>query len=132
MLEILDVSGSALLAQRTRLDTVAQNVAHNKTTRDDNGNLSPFARRYVVFKQGQQGNSQAPGVHAVVMKSPSYRMELDKGHPDADIDGYVKYPDIDLAVEYVNALEASRSYEANVTAIEVSKAMLNSSLRILA
>jgi flagellar basal-body rod protein FlgC len=132
MLNIMDISGSALLAQRTRLDTIAQNVAHSKTTRDEEGRLSPFQRRYVIFRQGQEGNEQAPGVHAIVMKSSAYRIELDKGHPDADVDGYVKYPDIDLAVEYVNAIEASRTYEANVTAIEVSKAMLNSSLRILA
>ena len=86
----------------------------------------------MVFRQGQPGNPDAPGVHAMVMKSPAFRKELDPGHPDHDMDGYVKYPDIDLAVEYVNAIEASRTYEANVTAIEVSKAMLNSSLRILA
>jgi flagellar basal-body rod protein FlgC len=61
-----------------------------------------------------------------------FRKAYEPGHPDADADGYVKYPNIDMAVEQVNALEASRAYEANITAMEVTKAMLNASLRIIA
>jgi len=54
------------------------------------------------------------------------------GHPDADANGMVKYPNIDLSIEYVNALEASRAYEANISMMETTKAMMNSSLRLLA
>ena len=57
---------------------------------------------------------------------------LEPGNKDADKDGYVAYPNIDLSIEYVNMLEASRAYEANVTMMETSKAMLNSSLRLIA
>src|SRR5437764_1011259 len=73
-----------------------------------------------------------PGVHvANVQVDPSpFQRRFEPGHPDADPQGYVSYPNIDLSVEYVNALEASRAYEANVSMMEVSKAMINASLRL--
>jgi flagellar basal-body rod protein FlgC len=60
------------------------------------------------------------------------RKEHLPGHPDADKDGYVRFPNIDLSIEYVNMLEASRAYEANVTMMEVTKSMMNASLRLIA
>jgi flagellar basal-body rod protein FlgC len=132
MFSTLDINASALLAQRTRLDTIAQNIANARTTRDANGRVSPYRRRFVVFQSGQPGNPAAPGVRASIAESSDFRLELDIGHPDADSQGYVKYPNIDSVTEYVNALEASRAYEANVTTMDVTKAMVNASLRILA
>jgi flagellar basal-body rod protein FlgC len=68
-----------------------------------------------------------------VQVDPSpFQRRFEPGHPDRDADGYVSYPNIDLSVEYVNALEASRAYEANVSMMEVSKAMINASLRLIA
>lgn len=134
MFDTLDIGASALVAQRARLDTIAANVAHMNTTEDEAGKPNPYRRRFVVFRAGQEGDASRPGVHvASVMQDPSpFRKAYEPGHPDADADGYVKYPNIDMAVEQVNALEASRAYEANITAMEVTKAMLNASLRIIA
>ncbi len=74
------------------------------------------------------------GVHVeeVGMDSSPPIRKFDPGHPDADKDGFVSYPNIDTAVEYVNAMDASRAYEANVTMMEDTKAMINASLRIIA
>ncbi len=134
MLDILDMGASGLTAQRTRLDTIAANIANINTTRDAKGNINPYRRRFVVFAQGQAGNSDKPGVHVQsiqVDKSPPIR-RYEPGNPEADKDGYVSHPNIDLSIEFVNALEASRAYEANVTMMDTVKSMFNSSLRLLA
>ncbi len=83
---------------------------------------------------GQGGDPSQPGVHVQDIQtdqSPFIR-KYDPGHPDAGTDGYVKYPNIDLSIEYINALDASRAYEANISMMETTKAMINSSLRLLA
>ena len=134
MFDSLDISASALLAQRTRMDTIAGNIANMNTTRNTRGEPVPYRRRFAVFASGQ---ADAPGkggvsVSNIEIDHSPFRKEYQPNHPDADREGYVSFPNIDLAVEYVNALEASRAYEANVTAMEVSKAMMNASLRLLA
>ena len=134
MFDSLDISASALLAQRTRMDTIAGNIANMNTTRNTRGEPVPYRRRFAVFSSGRP---DAPGkagvsISKIAIDQGPFRKEYQPNHPDANKDGYVSYPNIDLAVEYVNALEASRAYEANVTAMEVSKAMLNASLRLLA
>ena len=133
MFDALDMGASGLQAQRTRLDTIAANIANANTTRDAAGNVSPYRRRFVVFASGQAQQPSKPGVHvANVQLDPSpFQRRFEPGNPDADAQGYVSYPNIDLAVEYVNALEASRAYEANVSMMEVSKAMINASLRLI-
>ena len=134
MFDVLDMGASGLQAQRTRMDTIAANIANANTTRNAHGQPIPYRRRFVLFAPGQPGASALPGVRVQEIKldqSP-FQKRYEPGHPDADADGYVKYPNIDLAMEYVNALEASRAYEANVTMMEVSKQMLNASLRLIA
>jgi flagellar basal-body rod protein FlgC len=134
MFESLDIGASALEAQRVRLDTIAGNVANINTTRDSSGKVHPYQRRFVVLASGQDESGSAPGVHVEQVgtdNSPALK-KFDPGNPDADKDGYVAYPNIDLSEEMVNALEASRSYEANVTTMETAKAMINSTLRLLA
>jgi len=134
MFDVLDMGASGLLAQRTRLDTIAANVANATTTHDASGRPNPYRRRFVVFAPGQPNNPAKPGVRvADVRHDPSpLPKRYEPGHPDADAEGYVAYPNVDLAIEYVNALEASRAYEANVSMMEVSKAMINASLRLIA
>ncbi len=134
MFEALDIGASALRAQRTRLDTIAQNVANVNTTRDVNGAANPYKRRFVVFAPGQAGDAAKPGVHVkeIAVDRSSPQRKYQPGHPDAGPDGYVKYPNVDLPVEFVDALGASRAYEANVTMIETSKAMMNAMLRLIA
>ena len=133
MFDLLDVGASGLLAQRTRMDTIADNIAHLNVTRNAAGQSVPYRRRFAVFASGQAGNASRPGVHAQINLDHSpFVKRYEPGHPDADGSGYVLYPNVDLAVEYVNALEASRAYEANVTMMEVTKAMMNASLRLIA
>jgi flagellar basal-body rod protein FlgC len=70
-------------------------------------------------------------VAGVQVDASPFQRRFEPGHPDADAQGYVSYPNVDLAIEYVNALEASRAYEANVSMMEVTKAMINASLRLI-
>jgi flagellar basal-body rod protein FlgC len=134
MFEGMDVSASALLAQRIRMDTIAGNVANMNTTRDPNGNLSPYQRRFVVLEPGQPDDPSEPGVHVAkigVDNSPP-RLAFDPTNPDAGPDGYVRTPNIDLAIEQVNMMDATRAYDANATMIDSSKAMISEALRLLA
>jgi flagellar basal-body rod protein FlgC len=116
------------------MDTIAGNIANINTLRDPDGKPNPYRRRFVVFAPGQAGNESAPGVHvkSVQMDQSPFPKRYDPGNPDADKQGYVSYPNVDLSIEFVNALEASRAYEANVTMMDTAKSMFNSSLRLLA
>jgi flagellar basal-body rod protein FlgC len=133
MFGALDISTSGLVAQRVRLTTVSANIANAHSTRDEQGRLNPYRRKVATFAEAMDKAGRPRGVSvAGVVDDPSeLRKVFDPGHPDA-VDGYVTYPNVDLATEYVNALEATRAYEANITAIEATKAMLSASLRLLA
>ena len=111
MFDALDIGASALAAQRTRLDTIAANIANINVTVDANGKANPYRRRFVVMAPGRADDPSRPGVHISDIKqdpSPFVR-KLEPGNPLADKDGYVNYPNVDLSIEYVNALEASRA-----------------------
>lgn len=137
MFTAIDVSTSGLVAQRARMDTIAGNIANAQTTRDADGNLSPFQRRLVTF---EPATDPSGGPHAGV--GVDFQVQVDQataprrvyqpGHPDADPTGFVSFPAIDLVTEFVNAMEAGRAYEANVTTMELSKEMSRLGLRILA
>ena len=134
MFDMLDIGASALVAQRIRMDTIAGNIASANVLRNAAGENVPYRRRIVEFAAGQAGNVDKPGVHVQDIKlddSPFMR-KFDPGSDMADKEGYVLYPNIDLATEHVNALEASRAYEANITMIETAKSMFNASLRLIA
>lgn len=136
MFHSLDISASALSAQRQRLNVIAGNIANINTTRDANGQTQPFQRRFVTFSADQslEDSHGGVGVQFQVEKdalSPP-RKVYQPGHPDADGQGFVNYPNMDLTQEFVNALEASRAYEANIATMEMTKEMVNSTLRIIA
>lgn len=133
MFDALDIGSSGLLAQRTRMDTIASNVANMNVTRNKHGEPIPFRRR-VAMLQPQANAEGEPGVRvAKIVEDPTpFRTVYEPGHIDADAEGYVKYPNVDMAVEMVNMLEASRAYEANVTMMETTKTMINASLRLIA
>jgi flagellar basal-body rod protein FlgC len=130
MFDTLDISSSALQAQRTRLDTIAANIANMNTTVDATGKNNPYRRRFAVFAPGQPDNPSAAGVHVHQIRedASAFRQVPDPNNPGQ----FIKYPNVDLSIEYVNALECSRAYEANVTTMEVTKSMLNASLRLIA
>jgi len=134
MISALDIGASGLKAQRLRLDTIAQNVANATTTRDAQGRPNPYQRRFVVMSEGRAGHPELAGVHvkSIEKDSAEFRRRFEPGHVDADREGYVKYPNVDLGVEFVNALEATRAYEANITMMETTKAMFNATLRLIA
>ncbi len=134
MFDMLDMGASGLTAQRTRMDTIAANILNVNTTRNAQGQPIPYRRRFAVFAPGQGGDTKKPGVHVQDIKidDAPFARRFQPGHPDADKEGYVLFPNIDLATEHVNALEASRAYEANITMIETAKSMFNASLRLIA
>lgn len=136
MFRSIDVSTSGLVAQRQRMNTIAGNIANVNTTRDKQGKPSPFQRRIVTFQASDAGTgdvSEAAGVTSRVEiddKNPPRKVHQ-PGHPDADKQGNVLLPNINMMNEYVNAMDASRAYEANVSAMELAKDMMMASLRIL-
>ena len=132
MFDVLKMGASGLIAQRTRMDTIANNVANINTTKDANGKNVPFRRRLVEFEANAADGS--PGVHVrAIREDPSpYNKKSDPGNPDADADGYVLTPNVDLSTEMVNMIEARNAYDANITSMETAKAMFNSALRLIA
>ena len=135
MFSTLDTAAGGLRAQRTRMDTIAGNVANLHTTRDADGNAIPYRRRVALLAPGDAADPSRPGVHVSrVATDPSpFDERYDPGHPDADPrTGRVKYPNVDLTTEHVNMLEASRAYDAGVTTMQTTKAMFNSALRLIA
>jgi flagellar basal-body rod protein FlgC len=137
MFRSLDVSTSGIVAQRHRMDTIAGNIANISTTRDEKGKVSPFQRRFIAFmadqeRRGEQGGGVGVKFSVQVDRNTPARKVIQPGHPDADANGVVSYPGIDLTTEFVNALEASRAYEANVATIDITKGMFSQALKILA
>ena len=129
----MDISASGLTAQRTRMDVITENIANIDTTRTEDGN--PYTRRMVVM---EERNSDFASLLAAGMSSedyggvriaeiaddPSeYELVYNPSHPDANEEGYVRMPNVDLMQEMVDLMEAYRSYEANITAFQAYKDM---------
>ena len=133
MFGALDTSTSGLIAQRTRLNTIAANLANANTVTHDGVTNEPFRRRIPLLAPGDPSTNDPAGVHVaeIELDPAPFRRKYQPGHPLADGDGYVKYPNIDFIVEQINALEASRSYEANIAAAEATKRMMQASLDLL-
>jgi flagellar basal-body rod protein FlgC len=140
MISALDISTSGLVAQRIRLDTVSSNLANlNSLSRDERGNIQPYQARYVIFQTDEalETRQGAVGVKVASVETeqlePLYRWQPE--HPYAIKEGpkrgYVAYPRINMTAEMVDALIATRAYEANLGAMELSKNMAQQSLRIL-
>ena len=148
----LFTSASGLSAQRLRLDVIANNLANVDTTHRSDGQSGPYRRQHVTleprnnpirfnlpFVEGSDPVTQAPGkgvIVGAVSESrgpiPEKYLRYEPGHPDARPDGYVEMPDVDIAVEMVDMIDASRAYEANVTAIRDFRSMYSEALKILA
>ncbi|MFQ5654365.1 MAG: flagellar basal body rod protein FlgC [Planctomycetota bacterium] len=132
MLSALDISASGLEARRVWMTTIAENIANADTTRDATGAPNPYRRRTPVFAMEQVGSATGVRVTDVVEDRSPFRIVIDPGHPDADAGGRVRYPNVNVIQEMVDMLMASRSYEANVTAMDATKSMFSSALGILA
>jgi flagellar basal-body rod protein FlgC len=134
MFNALEIGATGLTAQRVRMNTIANNVLNINTIENAKGENIPFRRRMVTFRPGNPQDPSKPGVRVGTIeqdKSP-FRKVLEPGSKFADGEGYVKYPNVNLETEFVNMLDASRAYEANVTMMETTKSMINASLRLLA
>jgi len=139
MFSAFDVSTSALTAQRVRLNAISSNLANLSTTRNEAGAASPYQPRYVVFETDEQTTTSGGGsgvrVSSVEIAAVEPNFKYQPGHPDAITEGprtgYVAYPNIDMTTQFVDALEASRAYEANLGVIEVTKDLGRQTLGIL-
>lgn len=130
------ISGSALSAQKLRLDLVADNIANINTTRSQNG--GPYKRLMPVFeerlREAMDSNSDFKGygvkVTGIVEGNSPPRLEYDPEHPDANEDGFVSLPNINLVDEMADMVTATRAYEANVTVLNTAKSMALKALEI--
>ncbi len=129
----IDVLSSALNAQKTRLDIVAQNIANAQTTRTPGG--GPYQRRIVSFENElvrQAGGTTVPGVKVAGItedKTPGQQV-YNPQHPDAGPDGNVSMPNVNLSYEMVDLITATRSYEANLTVVKNARQMAMKTLTI--
>jgi len=135
----LEVGTSALVAQRAHLDLIAGNIAMREAmTRDASGEWVPYRRRVPLFAPGSGADGSRPGVHVakIVEDDGPLGLRWDPQSPYAisagDKKGYVWVSNVDYHTEMVNALQAARAYEANVTLIEAAKSMAATTLRLLA
>lgn len=125
LLGSLEISGSALTAERLRMDLIAQNLANAETTRTPQG--GPYRRRVPVFVVAENGGV---AVGAVVEDPAPFKLKYDPSHPDAGPDGYVRMPNVDVAAEIVDLMAAARAYEASVAALVTARGMVLKSLEI--
>ncbi|NLY54213.1 MAG: flagellar basal body rod protein FlgC [Firmicutes bacterium] len=141
MLGVFNISASGLSAQRLRMDIIADNLANAQTTRP--ASETPFRRRYPIFAPKETTSFAAAlrrssdrlsqGVRVVAIVEDNHtpgELVYDPGHPHADEQGYVRMPNVNTVREMVQMISASRAYEANVTALNATKAMIAKALEI--
>jgi flagellar basal-body rod protein FlgC len=132
----LEISGSGLTAQRKRMDIIASNLANIETTRSEGG--GPYRRKMVLMSPRPSDdfdrvlNDKVEGVQidGVVEDQSPFRMVYNPSHPDADEDGNLQKPNVDLIVEMTNMLMARRAFEANLSAIKSTRQMAVKALEI--
>ncbi len=141
----MEISGSALTAQRLRMNVTAENIANAETTKGADGN--PYRRKEVTLQSvGQAGtfgsqlsramgsSGVAPGgvqASEITEDQTNGKLVYDPSHPDADAQGYIRMPNVDTVTEMVDLIDAQRAYEANVTAMSAAKQMYAKTLEIL-
>lgn len=142
-LSSLNISSSGMTAQRLRLDVAAENIANIETTRTESGGT--YRRKLVVLqansrtfgsyfqnslRTAQAGTSRGVKATAIIDDETELKAVYDPEHPDADENGYVRYPNIDLVKEMTDSMAATRSYEANITAFNAMKLMATKALEV--
>lgn len=142
LFSVLDMSGRALTAERQRAEVATANMANAETTRTPEG--GPYVRKHVLFQTDSapisfgttlnaavERNVRGVHVQAVVPDATPAIRRFDPGHPDADANGYVSFPAINLVEEMVDLMGAVRSYQINTAAVQATKSMIQQSLEIL-
>ena len=142
MFSNFDISASGLTAQRLRMDIISGNIANVNTTRTEDG--TPYRRKTPVFKEktdsfgntfsgllaGSTNSHQGVEVDQIKEDNSPFKKVYRPEHPDADDNGYVEMPNVNITTEMVDMIEASRAYEANVRALNTSKSMAMKALKI--
>lgn len=133
MFGALNISASGLSAERLRMDVIAGNIVNANTTRTENGEA--YRRKIAVFEEyidRSGGNLKGSGIktNQIIEDNAPLKRIYEPTHPDADETGYVTMPNVDVLTEMIDLMVASRSYEANVTAVNASKAMYMKALEI--
>ena len=133
--ESMEVAGSSLTAHRLWLDTISSNLANINTTRTLAG--GPYKRRVPVFSEmldktiGGYRDIGGVRVTAIAEDNAAPRMTFQPDHPDANAEGYVAYPNVNLVREMTDMLVASRAYEANLSVVTTGRDMWNGALEVL-
>ena len=142
MFDNFNISASGLTAQRLRMDVISDNIANVNTTRTDTG--EPYRRKMPVFKEKKESfnkilsskiesnNEEMSGVEVeqIAEDDSPFKMKYNPEHPDANEEGYVAMPNVNVTSEMVDMISASRAYEANVTALNTAKDMAQKALQI--
>jgi flagellar basal-body rod protein FlgC len=128
--DAMRISASGLSAERLRMDTITSNMVNATTTRTENG--GPYVRKVAVFQEALDSSMNSYGVKAVGVKEDKsdLRMEYDPSHPDANEEGYVAYPNVNVLNEMADMIAATRAYEANADTLDANKDMFMKALEI--
>lgn len=143
----VNISASALTAQRLRMDVAASNMANAQTTRatiNEAGEFEPYRRKMVAMQPNgkkfkhflhkaitnSKRNTEGVKATGIIHDQEPFKLMFDPTHPDANEEGYVQFPNVDPLKEMVDIMSATRSYEANITALNSSKDMLLKALEI--
>jgi flagellar basal-body rod protein FlgC len=134
-LDVFSVTASGLTAQRVRLQAVSSNMANARSTRTEGG--GPYRRKLTVFEAQEHGFGNAleqamskVQVTEVVESDEPPILHFDPGHPDADAEGYVAYPNVNILEEMVDMMQTSRVYEANTNVVRTTRQLADSALQI--
>ena len=140
----MDINASGMSAQRLRMDVISENIANANTTRTKEG--GPYVRKNVILQEkishtnsfgdvlNRTINGVSTGVKAIAITNDTdtdMNLVYDPSHPDADENGYVLYPNVNIVTEMTDLIDATRSYEANTTAFEASKNIASMGLKLM-
>ncbi|RAO98595.1 flagellar basal body rod protein FlgC [Petrotoga sp. 9PW.55.5.1] len=134
LFKVLDIAASGMTAERFRLNVISQNLANSDTTRTEEG--GPYRRKAIVFEEAlnktTKGREEFSGVKIFsIVDDPSpFRLVYDPNHPDANEEGYVEYPNVNVLREMIDMISAQRAYEMNAAVVNSAKSMYNSALGI--
>lgn len=143
MFKAIDVSATGLTAQRLRMDIISKNIANATTTRTSSG--TPYRRQVPVFREasspfnfaeqleiakGSRKGGNGVEVYGIQEDKSPFKKVYEPGHPDADKDGYVQMPNVEIVAEMVNMISSTRAYEANITSLNATKSMAMKALEI--
>ncbi|MFT4173894.1 MAG: flagellar basal body rod protein FlgC [Rhodocyclaceae bacterium] len=130
MMKVFQIAGSALTAQSVRLNTTASNLANADSVSGPDG--QPYRAKEVIFQAQQMGDNYSQGVrvNGVVESAAPLRMTYDPKNPQADENGYVAMPNVDVVEEMTNMISASRNYQNNVEVMNTAKTLMQKTLTI--